>query len=220
MLWRRVLRTALPAVLGAICALLVANQVTRLPPLDPGERVMVEARIRGVPALDESGWKVDAAISFPRQAGWPAQHWRLRLPASMDAPAPGERWQYALRFDPPKDDAQRRLLLRERLSAKARLVQGTLNLRRERSQGGRDRLRARLARRIADRVADRSAASLLAALAVGVTGGVSTRQWQVFNATGSTHLVAISGMHVTFFAMLSMAGRSEEHTSELQSREN
>ena len=39
---------------------------------------------------------------------------------------------------------------------------------------------------------------------MGVTGDVSTRQWQVFNATGITHLVAISGMHVTFFAMLSM----------------
>jgi len=38
-----------------------------------------------------------------------------------------------------------------------------------------------------------------------VTGDVSTGQWRVFNATGITHLVAISGMHVTFFAMLCMA---------------
>jgi competence protein ComEC len=34
---------------------------------------------------------------------------------------------------------------------------------------------------------------------------VSTGQWRIFNATGITHLVAISGMHVTFFAMLCMA---------------
>jgi competence protein ComEC len=39
---------------------------------------------------------------------------------------------------------------------------------------------------------------------VGATGDVSRQQWRVFNATGITHLVAISGMHVTFFAMLSM----------------
>ncbi len=70
---------------------------------------------------------------------------------------------------------------------------------------GLDALRARLGRRIADQVDDPAAAALLAALAVGVTGEVSTRQWQVFNATGITHLVAISGMHVTFLALLAMA---------------
>jgi competence protein ComEC len=29
---------------------------------------------------------------------------------------------------------------------------------------------------------------------------MSTDQWRVFNATGTTHLVAISGLHVTLFA--------------------
>src|SRR5690606_22399094 len=107
--------------------------------------------------------------------------------------------------DPPRDAAQRRLLMRDHLSAQARLVEGPFNQRIATSRGGLDGLRGRLARRIADRVADPSAAALLAALAVGVTGEVTTRQWQVFNATGITHLVAISGMHVTFFAMLSMS---------------
>ena len=67
-------------------------------------------------------------------------------------------------------------------------------------------LRERIANRIDQRVVDPAAAALLAALAVGATGDVSRQQWRVFNATGITHLVAISGMHVTFFAMLSMAG--------------
>lgn len=203
--WRP-LRAGLPLLLGAACAWHVVGEVTVLPPLQAGERVMVEARIQGVPALDESGWQFDAAIAFPRQPQWPAQRWRVRLPAGMDAPAPGERWQYALRFDPPRDAAQRRLLLRDRLSAQARLVEGPFNQRLAASSGGLHALRAKLARRIADQVDDPAAAALLAALAVGVTGEVSTRQWQVFNATGITHLVAISGMHVTFFAMLSMAG--------------
>ncbi len=202
--WRP-LRPAWPALLGAGLALHVAARVGTLPPLAAGERVLVEASIDGVPALDESGWQFDAAIRFPRHPGWPAQRWRVRLPASMDAPWPGEQWQYALRFDPPRDAAQRRLLMRDRVSAQARLVEGPLNLRIAPAQGGLDGLRARLARRISDHVTDPSAAALLAALAVGVTGEVSTRQWRVFNATGITHLVAISGMHVTFFAMLSMA---------------
>ena len=54
------------------------------------------------------------------------------------------------------------------------------------------------------RAVDPAAGALLAALAVGVTGEVSARQWRVFNATGITHLIAISGMHVTFFALISM----------------
>jgi competence protein ComEC len=41
------------------------------------------------------------------------------------------------------------------------------------------------------------------ALAVGLTAGMSLEQWRVFNATGTTHLVAISGLHVTLFAWLS-----------------
>lgn len=202
--WRR-LRWLLPAGVGAAVALHAVGEVTRLPPLEAGERVMVEARVAGVPALDASGWQFDAHISFPRQADWPRQRWRVRMPAALDAPAPGELWQLALRFDPPRDAGQRRLLMRDRIHAQARLVEGPFNQRLATDAGGLDGLRSRLARRIADQVADPSAASLLAALAVGVTGEVSPGQWQVFNATGITHLVAISGMHVTFFAMLSMA---------------
>ena len=65
-----------------------------------------------------------------------------------------------------------------------------------------DGARARVAARIADSVADPDAAALLTALAVGLTGGMSADQWRVFNATGTTHLVAISGLHVTMFAVL------------------
>lgn len=205
LLYWRPARPGLLAVAGAAWALLVVGGVSAPLPLESGERVLVEARIATVPALDDSGWQFDADIHFARQADWPQQRWRVRLPASMDAPAPGERWQYALRFDPPRDAREQRLLLRERVAAQGRLVEGAFNQRLAEAGPNLDGLRQRLARRIADRVADPAAAALLAALAVGVTGEVTSRQWQVFNATGITHLVAISGMHVTFFAMLSMA---------------
>jgi competence protein ComEC len=200
-------RRGLLAVLGAAHALLVTAPIGADIGLSPGERVIVEARVLGIAAQDDSGWQFDAEVRLPRHPGSPVQRWRVQLPGSMDRPAPGELWQYGLRFDPPRDARARRLLLRERVSAKARLVEGSFNVRIDAgSGGGLDPLRAALAGRIADRVADPSAAALLAALAVGATGDVSARQWHVFNATGITHLVAISGMHVTFFAMLCMAG--------------
>ena len=66
-------------------------------------------------------------------------------------------------------------------------------------------LRERIARHIEQRVADRDAAALISALAVGATGSMSREQWRVFNATGTTHLVAISGLHVTLFAVVMFA---------------
>jgi competence protein ComEC len=68
-----------------------------------------------------------------------------------------------------------------------------------------DSLRERIASHISSRVADRDAAALISALAVGVTGSMSREQWRVFNATGTTHLVAISGLHVTLFAVVAFA---------------
>ncbi|MEO8315984.1 MAG: ComEC/Rec2 family competence protein, partial [Pseudomonadota bacterium] len=96
-------------------------------------------------------------------------------------------------------------LLRDHISSRARIIAGPLNQREAVASWSIDQWRAQVAARIDARVADPSAAALLAALAVGATGDVSSRQWRVFNATGITHLVAISGMHVTFFAVLSMA---------------
>jgi len=65
-----------------------------------------------------------------------------------------------------------------------------------------DGARARVAARIDDQVADPDAAALLVALAVGLTDRLSADQWRVFNATGTTHLVAISGLHITLFALI------------------
>lgn len=45
-------------------------------------------------------------------------------------------------------------------------------------------------------------AAVLTALAIGDQGAISDAQWRVFNRTGVTHLISISGLHVTVFAAL------------------
>jgi competence protein ComEC len=64
--------------------------------------------------------------------------------------------------------------------------------------------RARQALRdaIFDRVADPRAAAVLAALAVGDQGAIDRDGWELFRVTGVTHLMSISGLHVTMFAWL------------------
>lgn len=169
-----------------------------------GERVVAEARVVSVPALGDSGWQFDAVVRLPRHPQWPARRLRIRQGSVAGGPRVGELWQYVLRIQPPGSAPDRRRSWRDHLAASATVASGSLNQRLQAASPGLDPLRERLARRMADRIADPSAAALLAALAVGVTGEVTPRQWTVFNATGITHLVAISGMHVTFFAMLSM----------------
>ncbi|MDH2236891.1 DNA internalization-related competence protein ComEC/Rec2 [Pigmentiphaga sp. GD03639] len=44
--------------------------------------------------------------------------------------------------------------------------------------------------------------AVLAALAMGDQAGVDRRDWDIFNRTGITHLVSISGLHVTMLAAL------------------
>jgi competence protein ComEC len=43
---------------------------------------------------------------------------------------------------------------------------------------------------------------LLKALSIGEQSALSTEQWQLFNRTGTSHLISISGMHVTMLAAL------------------
>lgn len=64
------------------------------------------------------------------------------------------------------------------------------------------RTRAWLAQRVHDAVADRSALGVLQGLAVGDTRAMSSEQWRVFAATGTTHLMAISGLHISMIAAL------------------
>src|SRR2546423_4432400 len=46
------------------------------------------------------------------------------------------------------------------------------------------------------------AAGILAALAVGDQRAISREEWQLFNRTGVTHLMSISGLHVTLISGL------------------
>jgi competence protein ComEC len=176
------------------------------------ERVLVHAQVTSIPHQVDGGWRFQARVGFPREPS------RASVSATVDfrtrsatAPRAAETWQLLLQFSAPRTshvpggvDHQRNLL-RERIQAEARSIVSPLNRRIAPAAPSWLRLRETLAGKIQRQVADPSSAALLAALAVGVTGDVSLNQWRVFNATGITHLIAISGMHVTFFALLSMA---------------
>lgn len=65
-----------------------------------------------------------------------------------------------------------------------------------------DRLRETLRARLLAAMADRPYAGIAVALAVGDQNAISDSQWTLFRHTGVTHLMSISGLHVTLFSVL------------------
>lgn len=59
--------------------------------------------------------------------------------------------------------------------------------------------------RIMARVRSPEAAGVLAALATGDQGAIPRHLWDTFRVTGVTHLVVVSGMHITMFSWLAVA---------------
>ena len=175
-------------------------------------RVLLEGEVSGVPARDGPEVRFDAVIRIVAAQGGESGLRRARL-SWRDPPVvprAGERWRWLVRLAPSAGrrnfhgvDAER-MAFRDRVHLQGRVLPAALNTRLAPAHSSIDGLRARIAARIADQVADPDAAALLSALAVGITSGMSTDQWRVFNATGTTHLVAISGLHVTLFALLAL----------------
>ena len=195
----------------ALTALIVSRELElRWPMARDQQRVLVEMRI--VSLLGEQGgaWTGDGEIRILRPDGEPDFRRRARFswPMRGAAPRAGETWQLLMRLAPPRArlnpggvDMERQWL-RERVHAQGRVLESSLNLRLHAAPHGLLALRESIAAQIRGHALDREAGALFAALAVGATAHMTREQWRVFNATGTTHLVAISGLHVTLFAWL------------------
>jgi competence protein ComEC len=198
-------------------ALLVSLTIGRwsarvVAPTSPDMRLLLDARILDTPARAGTDVRFDAevrVISGPCDGR--SRRARLAWRDASPVPRAGERWRLLIRVASLTDTRNfagadlARILLRDRIHLAGRVLPGALNERVALAPASIDTTRARIASRIRESVADPDAAALLAALAVGQTDGLSRDQWRVFNATGTTHLVAISGMHVTLFALLAFA---------------
>ena len=186
----------------------------QLSPAERDTRVLLDAVIDSVPVREGEELRFDAEVRVlegPGSRDGRVRHARLSWRVE-EAPQVGERWQLLARLEAAQTaqnfagiDAAR-LAFRDRVHLHADVLASALNRRVGVADASIDGLRARIARRVSERVADPDAAGLITALAVGLTSGVSRDQWRIFNATGTTHLVAISGLHVTLFAMLALWG--------------
>jgi competence protein ComEC len=146
----------------------------------------------------------------------------------------GERWQLAVRLKRPHGNVNpagfdlEAWLLERDLRATGYVRDSSANERltafvgrpSDYVQRAREAVRAR----IVAALSDAPYAGVLVALAIGDQRAIPEAQWRVFNRTGISHLISISGLHVTAFAALAaaaalaLAGRWTRLTTRLPAR--
>ncbi|WP_239690802.1 DNA internalization-related competence protein ComEC/Rec2 [Chromobacterium sphagni] len=122
---------------------------------------------------------------------------------------PGSRWQLSARFKPMRGSANAFGFDAEQwLWSEGLLASGSAGKERRRLADGQglmawvDGWRARQVARIERALGAGRESALVAALTVGAQQRVAREDWQLFAATGLTHIVSISGLHITMLAGL------------------
>ena len=218
------LRIAAFLALGFLWAVWRADLVLsdQLPGALEGENVILEGRIVGLP-LDLGNaerFDVEVARLTGLRRAWPPPG-RVRLTWYRNAryryaqyrnerrPVPGEDWRLLARLKRPHGMMNpggldyEGLLFRQGVRATGYVVSGTANTRLRPAQGQAiERLRMAISDALRHRLGDRPETGIVTALAVGDQQAIGPVQWDVFNRTGTTHLVAISGLHVGFLGLI------------------
>lgn len=195
------------------------HHVALLQRLDPNleqQRLWIEGRITGLPEVTDTGWRFMLADARLMDGGQPLPlmraHWYAGEPV-----ASGEIWRFETTMRRPRGLSNpggfdyETWLYAQNIGALASIRAG------ERvSPGGkvarslrnsiRDDISAALSRRHLD-------SQRVLALVVGDRSVLSKADWEVLQATGTSHLMVISGLHVgmlagTVFLLVTLMGRA------------
>lgn len=211
--WPRT-RLACTLVLGFCLALAAAHE--RRHPVFPsslsGVDLTIEGHVTGlVQANDrrerfrfvvDRGWHADQRIALPDtiRLAW-YHHGEARI-------APGERWRFTVRLKRPRGfqnpggfDYARWLFL-EGLGATGYVRTEPRPVRLGAVAAPLERARSGLRERIRTASAQLEFSGILQALTVGDRDRIESARWDTLIATGTNHLIAISGLHIGLAALL------------------
>lgn len=222
----RLLRLPAACVAGFLWSLLCAHHIlaTGLAPALEGRDLEAEGLIVSIPERLDRMVRFQFLIEHMREGGRElASPGRVRLSWYDDAPAlrAGERWRLRLRmkrphgFHNPGGFDFEGWLYQNRIRATGYVRPADTNRHLEAFDPGfsLQRLRQGLFERMGAALDGRAQGGVVAALAIGERQGISRAQWEIFRRTGTTHLVAISGLHVgmisglVFFIVRRLWGR-------------
>ncbi len=221
-----------------------ARLADALPPPWEGVDIALVGVVDELPQATERATRFAFAVERVETAGaivpqrlslaWYAQRWKDGTIDDVPRLAAGERWRLVVRLKRPHGTVNpngfdvEAWLLENGLRATGYVRNGRPNARLGTFAGRPldhvQRTRAAVRDRIVAALADAPYAGVIVALTVGEQRAIPEAQWQVFNRTGITHLISISGLHVTVFAVLAgglayaLARRSAWLTNRLPAR--
>lgn len=206
-----------------LCACLLAGVVwatafasTRLHDVLPseleGRDLLVEGTVLGLPEKLEQGLRFDfriEGVQDPPQASLP-RHIRLNWYNSRISLKAAERWRLRVRlkqahgfFNPGGLDYEQ-WLYAQGIRATGYVRDGPSDQRLGAPQQTFTPAvwRQTLSDRLTEALAGSDLTGIIKALTMGADGDISNEQWEVFRRTGTAHLVAISGSHISLVAGL------------------
>ncbi|HRJ53650.1 MAG TPA: DNA internalization-related competence protein ComEC/Rec2 [Candidatus Thiothrix moscowensis] len=193
---------------GCLYALLAAVQMQAswLPETLEGEDLLVSGVVADVPEPVEGG------VRFLLDADSEVYQGRLRLAwYTDDVPAirAGERWQLRVRGKRPRGFANpggfdyAQWLFAQRIGGNGYVRPSVENqLLADAPWWSANNLRQHLKDRISLALTDSAMTGLVQGLAIAYTENIGQAQWDVLRKTGTIHLLAISGLHITMVAGL------------------
>jgi len=201
---------ALP-VLGLCWVLLHAHwgMQARLPKALEGVDLALTIQVIGLPERGERQQRFAAIVDTPPAEAPEMAGARVRLSwfnESADDLRPGQRWQVTARMKRPRGTLNpggfdyERFALENAIVATGYLRDVPAPLRLQ-NEAGVDALRMRISAQMAA-IIDDPAVRFLRGLAVGDLRALSGPDWERLRATGLTHLLAISGLHIGLLAGL------------------
>ena len=178
-----------------------------LPTAVDGQVLELEGRVVGLPESVPLGasWRWNLVLDQVRVVegdAWPGSH-RIRLSAwAVDGPfSAGDQLRFRARLNRPRGLVNQGSMDRARLDlARGIQARGSLRELLDHQPGPNrlDRYRSRLSSQVTERLAHSPvAAALLPALLTGDRRNITGEHWSLLQRTGTAHLMAISGLHIT-----------------------
>ncbi|MGI9047575.1 MAG: DNA internalization-related competence protein ComEC/Rec2 [Burkholderiales bacterium] len=218
---RRMLLGAFFMAAGFFWAALLAEVrlADNLPAAWEGRDIALIGVIAGLPQENERGVRFDFDVErvAPEKAGAPdriALNWyKDRRDANSTIPklAAGERWRLTVRLKRPHGNANPHgfdyevWLLERSIRATGYVREGANRRLAElvwRPGYVIDRAREHVRRRLLASLDGKPYAGVITALVIGDQNAISRSDWDLFQRTGVTHLMSISGLHVTMLSGL------------------
>lgn len=216
------------SIVAALLTTIVAQAQLdqRLPDALDRQSLWLEFVIEDLPTRHERGWRFDVAVRAAKRnaddgqaiANFPARgvmHWydngKASLPEDL---APGQRWALQARVRQPNGTLNpagfdyEAWMFEKQLYFSATVQDGKrvpppIQIGQEDSFQIRvDQLRDRIRQQVELQIPNSPARGVIAALLVGDQRAISVDEWAIFQRTGVSHLMSISGLHVTMFAGL------------------